>query len=226
MAALFTILFLVAMVGVFRPFQGLKRKHFGIAAGVFFVLVGLTAPPSPTPRSGAAPKQILTPAQQKATAEQNREEIARLRREARALAEGDLRGGSRIYTRLAQLDPGNAEFVRQRDRYAQRLTAAARFDDHPEEALEITHSSWRREGFGAVMVLDVTVSNAAPFPIKDFEVRCIHQGPSGTDIDSNTQTVYEIVPPNGHKRVREVNMGFIHSQVATSSCEITDAVRA
>ncbi len=33
----------------------------------------------------------------------------------------------------------------------------------------------------------------------------------------------EIVPANGKKTIRDINMGFIASQVATSNCEITGA---
>lgn len=226
MAALFTILFLVALFGVFRPFKGLQRKHFSIAAVALFILIGVTAPrDSSAPVPVAAPEN-MTPAQQKAVAEQNRGEIARLRVEARSLAEHDLERGKRIYTRLAELEPGNAEFVALRNRYTERIVAAARFENHPEEALEITDSAWRTDGFGTVMMLNLTVRNAAPFAIKDFVVRCVHQGPSGTDMDSNTRRVYDIVPANGRKSVRNINMGFIHSQAETSRCEITDAERA
>ena len=74
------------------------------------------------------------------------------------------------------------------------------------------------------MIIDrLTVINDAPFPIKDFILHCVHQAHSGTDIDDNTRTIYEIVPANGKKTIRNINMGFIASQVATSNCEITGA---
>lgn len=72
----------------------------------------------------------------------------------------------------------------------------------------------------------MTVVNAASFAIKDFELTCTHQGTSGTEIDRNVRTVYEVVPANASKRIREINMGVIVSQASNSYCEITDAVPA
>lgn len=75
-----------------------------------------------------------------------------------------------------------------------------------------------------VMTATFTFENKNPFAVKDLTVKCDHLAPSGTKIDSNTRTVFEIVPKNGKKTVRDVNMGFIHSQSAKSGCEITDLV--
>ncbi len=50
MAGLFALAFLAALVGVFKPYiNGVKRSHFGIAAFVAFVLVGITSPKEPSP---------------------------------------------------------------------------------------------------------------------------------------------------------------------------------
>ena len=60
MSGLFAILFLAALVGVFRPYiNGAKRWHFGAAAFVAFILVGVTAPPPSTSKgaAGAASKR-------------------------------------------------------------------------------------------------------------------------------------------------------------------------
>lgn len=84
--------------------------------------------------------------------------------------------------------------------------------------------SWSKSGFGNVMVADFTVKNPTQYRFKDFEIRCDHAGPSGTHIDSNTRTMYEVVQPKSTKKMKGVNMGFIHSQAATSSCRITDLV--
>lgn len=82
--------------------------------------------------------------------------------------------------------------------------------------------AWRKEGFGSVMIADFTVTNPTQYRFKDFEIKCTHSAASGTEIDSNTQTIYEIVEPNSTKVVKGVNMGFIHSQATSSSCKITD----
>lgn len=54
MAGLFAILFLAALVGVFKPYiNGARRWHFGLAAFVAFVLVGVFA--EPTSKAGDKP---------------------------------------------------------------------------------------------------------------------------------------------------------------------------
>jgi hypothetical protein len=68
------------------------------------------------------------------------------------------------------------------------------------------------------MTASFTIENKNAFPIKDVEITCHHFANSGTEIDSNTRTVYEIVPAKGSKRVNAFSMGFIHSQAAKSAC--------
>ncbi len=82
--------------------------------------------------------------------------------------------------------------------------------------------TWRKEGFGNVMVADFTVTNPTQYRFKDFEIKCTHSAGSGTEIDSNTQTLYKIVEANSTQVVKGMNMGFIHSQATSSRCKITD----
>jgi len=63
-----------------------------------------------------------------------------------------------------------------------------------------------------------TIENKNPFAIKDVQVTCHHFANSGTEIDQNTRTVFEIVPANGSKRIASFSMGFIHSQATKSAC--------
>jgi hypothetical protein len=82
--------------------------------------------------------------------------------------------------------------------------------------------NWYKEGFWDVMIADFTIKNPTQYRFKDFEIKCTHTAPSGTVIDSNTRTIYEIVEPKSTKVIKRMNMGFIHSQAARSGCEITD----
>ena len=66
------------------------------------------------------------------------------------------------------------------------------------------------------------VENPTEYAFKDFEITCNHFAASGTKIDSNTRTIYEVVPAHGKKSWNHFNMGFIHSQAKKSSCSITD----
>jgi uncharacterized OB-fold protein len=82
--------------------------------------------------------------------------------------------------------------------------------------------AWRKEGFGNIMHADFTIKNESNYNIKDFEITCRHFSRSGTQIDSNTRTIYDIVKAHSQKQFNDFDMGFIHSQVNTSTCTITD----
>lgn len=81
---------------------------------------------------------------------------------------------------------------------------------------------WRKEGFGNVMEADFTLKNNSNYDIKDFEITCEHYANSGTRIDSNTRTVYEVAKAHSARKFPNFNMGFIHSQASQSSCKVTD----
>lgn len=81
---------------------------------------------------------------------------------------------------------------------------------------------WGKSGFDMVMEVDFTFTNRSPYPAKDITVTCTHFAPSGTEIDSNTRTIYEIIPANGKKIIKKFNMGFIHTQATSTTCKIDD----
>lgn len=183
-------------------------------------------PKSATSNESIKTIPMLSPEEQAALEKKNQPEINKVLRQAKALPASDLEGNERIYKKLTELAPGNAAYTEKRNEYLSKIALAATYQSNPERALEIANFSWEKGGFGSVQLVRFTVKNSAPFAIKDFELTCNHQGPSGTNMDRNVRVVYELVPANGSKRVREVNMGWIHNQVTTSRCEITDAVRA
>ena len=82
--------------------------------------------------------------------------------------------------------------------------------------------TWSKAGFGNIMEANFTVSNDSDYAIKDLEVTCVHAANSGTRIDKNTRTIYEIVKAHSKRRFPKFSMGFINNQVATSNCGITD----
>jgi hypothetical protein len=84
--------------------------------------------------------------------------------------------------------------------------------------------TWTKGEFGTFMTANFTIKNPTGVAFKDVEITCKHRAPSGTEIDSNTRTIYEVVGANSTKKIRNFDMGFIHSQAATSSCGITDLV--
>ncbi len=84
--------------------------------------------------------------------------------------------------------------------------------------------SWSKSGFGSIMSANFTLKNPTGIAFKDFEITCKHTAPSGTEIDSNVRTIYEMVGANSTWNKQGFNMGFIHSQASRSSCSITNLV--
>jgi hypothetical protein len=78
-----------------------------------------------------------------------------------------------------------------------------------------------KDGFGNVLMLNLTIENTNSFPVKDVVVECSHSANSGTVIDSNRRTIYETVKAKGTKSLTNFNMGFIHTQAARSGCAVT-----
>jgi len=83
---------------------------------------------------------------------------------------------------------------------------------------------WSKTDFG-VLLVNFTIANRNDFDVKDVEIRCTHAGPSGTEIDSNTRTIFELFEAKTARKISKFNMGFVHSQAARSGCEITRLVR-
>jgi len=75
---------------------------------------------------------------------------------------------------------------------------------------------------GSIMEATFTIDNQSSYDIKDIEITCTHSAKSGTEIDSNTRTIYDIVKAKKKKTFKNFNMGFVHSQVSTTSCRIVD----
>jgi zinc-ribbon domain len=72
--------------------------------------------------------------------------------------------------------------------------------------------------------LDVrfTIKNDSDQDIKDVQIVCDDFAKSGTKIDDNKRTIYEIVKAHTTRRFPRFDMGFVDSQTASTSCRITD----
>jgi len=82
--------------------------------------------------------------------------------------------------------------------------------------------SWSKTGFDNIMEGTFTITNNSQHQIKDIEITCTHYAKSGTRIDSNKRTIYDVVPAKSKQTFVKFNMGFIHSQSEKTGCSITD----
>ena len=71
----------------------------------------------------------------------------------------------------------------------------------------------------------ITIENKNAEAVKDFEIKCSHYGPSGTVIDHNSQTIFQVIPAGKSITLTDITMGFIHSQAASSSCGVVSVKR-
>lgn len=124
---------------------------------------------------------------------------------------------------ITRLAPGNEEYAAKRREVEKEVAEYADAVAHPEQAAEIVKMQWHKGGFGAVMIADVTITNRALSHLKDFQITCTSQGPSGSNVGSTTNTLYEMVKSRQTKTFRNVNMGFINSQAATANCVVDQA---
>ncbi len=105
-------------------------------------------------------------------------------------------------------------------RAAERREHPVTADDQVRSQLGIAEWTFYRVAGGSIMEATFVVTNTSPYDVKDLKIECVHSAPSGTQIDSNTRTVYEIIKAGETRAFTNVNMGFIHSQVASSSARI------
>lgn len=82
--------------------------------------------------------------------------------------------------------------------------------------------SWRKSGFGLVMVATFMIHNDNDFAVKDVAITCKHAANSGTGIDSNTRSIHESVGARGYYSVENMNMGFISSDASSSICRVVN----
>ncbi|QOG20412.1 hypothetical protein [Bradyrhizobium sp. SEMIA] len=93
------------------------------------------------------------------------------------------------------------------------------------DRMDITDQSWEKGGFNSVGIMNFTIKNGNAYAVKDVTVSCRFFGKSGTLLNDNSQTVYDIVPANATKRFTKVNVGFINSQAQRGGCDLKNARR-
>jgi hypothetical protein len=89
------------------------------------------------------------------------------------------------------------------------------------QKVKIQKWSWKKDGFGSVMIATFVLQNTNDRTVKDIEITCEHHGNSGTLIDKNIRTIYEAIDAKATKTISNFNMGFVHSQATKSSCSVT-----
>lgn len=138
----------------------------------------------------------------------------------RQLRREDVEGRLAFWEDIIALAPHNSAYIRQRSEIRSEVDALAPFRVRPELGALIINSKGRREGFGNVLVMDMTVRNRSLSNLKDFVIVCEAMGASGTVISTAKRTLFEVVKARSEKSFKDINMGFIDPQSKKSNCEI------
>jgi hypothetical protein len=247
-----TAFLLVAVMGHTRAFEEnaangkptLKGPGRAAVGGMMAVLGFAMLPTSQEPPSSAeqtaetstsnAQPAKLTPAEAeaKSVADQalertNQAKIASHIADEKKLRERDYEGRLGFWMEITEMAPGNPEYARKRDELETKLAELEDAIQNPEQAgASVEKVAARKAGFGNVLMIDVTLRNDSLSNLKDFQITCESRGNSGTVMDSNTRTLYEIVEARSSRAFRNVNMGLLRSQAASSNCVVDRAAVA
>jgi len=193
-----------------------------LVGGVFMLVVGLAILGAIVgPKDGPTkPTEAVVPKPAPISEEERAAKIAALEEEVRPIPASQYERNLSIYRQLLQLDPKNQKYRDKVAHYAGRQREAQGMKTNPSRYVKIVDFSWHTDGFGSVMVATFTIKNSLPVSVKDIEVECTHSASSGTVIDSNQRTIFEIIKSGQTRTFRDFNMGFIHSQAKRSGCII------
>lgn len=157
---------------------------------------------------------------------QNRVKIVSLLADLKSLKERDSETRLAFWSDIVALAPANGEYARKRLEMADKVESLDPLRENPEQGAVVEKVRGRKEGFGNVLVVDITLRNDALSNLKDFQITCESKGHSGTVIDSNTRVLYEVVDARSTRTFRKVNMGLLHSQAASTHCTVDQAAIA
>lgn len=170
-------------------------------------------------------EESSTDAAQSMTDEERAARIAALSEQVKSVPAKEYDKNLDIYRKLQSLDPGNPTYEQKVAYYTGKRNKARDMRQHPERYVKITDFSWTKAAFGNVMEATFTIRNSLPVKVKDIDVKCSHAAPSGTVVDSNRRTIYEVIGAGRTRTFRKFNMGFIHSQANRSGCTVVDVTR-
>lgn len=194
----------------------------GVPLGLFVAGVGLLpateesrpAEPVPTPQIAAVSVEP-TPS--------IAEQIASLAAEEAKLPKDRLDDRVSLLQRLVALSDEDSPYQAKLDKALAEQALADKIRERPEECFELVRYKGTKGGFGNVLLMDLTIRNYGLSHLKDFVVHCEHSGPSGTVMDSNTLTLYQMVEAGQTRRFREINMGLMNPQATRTNCRIDSA---
>lgn len=171
-------------------------------------------------RPGKEPLEVgADPAEQRNTDVK----IAGLLSSVKSLPERDIEGRLALWDQIVGLAPQEKEYAIRRQTAADKVADVEHLRANPEQGAVVERIHPRKEGFGNVLVVDVTLRNDSLSNLKDFQITCRSRGRSGTVLSSTTRVIYDVVAARSTRTFRKLNLGFVNQQATSTACHVDDA---
>ena len=82
-------------------------------------------------------------------------------------------------------------------------------EENPTKYLEIIKDYWRKDEYGYVSFLDISIKNNAKIDYKDLVIKIKYYAESGTFLSKKTQTIYKIFPTGKIITINDLNLGRV-----------------
>lgn len=212
-----------------KPTMGRRGRILvgALMTALAFIMLPKSAETAPdevkAPASTPAAPRPVSPKEAEAMERRNAVKIAELIAGAKTLDERDYEGRLNFWQEITALAPANAEYARKKQELVQQIAELQPAVENPEQGARLVKFVGRKEGFGNVLVIDVTIQNDSLSNLKDFQIVCESRGPSGTVTDQNTRVLYGVVEARKTRTFRKLNMGFVNQQSVNADCRVDQA---
>lgn len=169
-------------------------------------------------------KEQMSPADVAREARQKTAKVKELLASERRTARSNVEVRLALWKGIVALDGGNKIYEKKRNDLQSEVDEVAELVKLPSSGAVVVNVRPRKEGFGNVLVIDITIRNRGLSNLKDFNILCTNYGASGTVIDTNSRTIFEIINSRVARTFKSINMGFINGQTTNTGCIIESAI--
>lgn len=110
------------------------------------------------------------------------------------------------------------QFTKEAVKNSWRLEA-----DSPSEYLEVVSHSWKKGGFGAVGLHDLSIRNKASVTYKDVIVSITYYSETDAILSQSKKVIYKYFSPKSTIQISDMNAGLVPADANRSTIEIVSA---
>ncbi len=110
--------------------------------------------------------------------------------------------------------------IQEHNRKTQELQGKLQLMDQIIQNVEFTTTAFLEEN--QTLAAEFSIENRTPYAIKDISITCDQIAPTGTIIQSHTETLYHIIATKTRASYSPLSYGIKHPQTKTLKCQITN----